>query len=257
MPESSAPPFSRVARARTPGSSPASRSARALRRMRLLSTSDCSVSSSASQTVSAASRCSRLRTRAARRRGACSPGVEQVVAPRDRRPQRLAGVGSASRPAREQGRAAASAARGSPRGQHLRPAPPPARSRAGRLSSRRQISATYVVAARPSTRRARKRATASASVERRHGVLPLAPRWSRSRLVTRSFSVRAGSEQLAQRSGRLEQMLEVVEQEQQLRLPIVLGESSACAEHLSAAIASTSARRRASGASRTHKTPCG
>ncbi len=73
-----------------------------------MSTSDCSVSRSASQTSSAASSVqppAKTESRANRR---CSSRREQLVAPLDRRPQRPLALGSASRAAREQRRGAAS-----------------------------------------------------------------------------------------------------------------------------------------------------
>ena len=72
--------------------------ARPEKRTRLLSTSDCSVSRSASQTASAASSVQPPRKTARRANSALLVLGQQLVAPVDRRPQRAAGAGS--RPAR-------------------------------------------------------------------------------------------------------------------------------------------------------------
>ena len=78
----------RAARPRTRGSSPASRSLSSRTRTRLLSTSDWSVSRSASQTSSADSRVQPPGRPRGGRTALLLLG-EQVVAPLDRRPQRL------------------------------------------------------------------------------------------------------------------------------------------------------------------------
>ena len=75
------------ARRRTRGSSRASSSARPSCRIRLLSTSDCSVSRSASATFSAASSVQPPAKTARRANRCCSSCVEELVAPLDRRPQ--------------------------------------------------------------------------------------------------------------------------------------------------------------------------
>ena len=109
----------RAARARTRGSSRASRSARPTRRSRLLSTSDSSASRSAAQTASAASSVHRPRRPRAGEEPLLLLG-EKLVAPVDRRPQRL------WRPARRAARRSAGRAAAEPlqdrcRGEHAHP----------------------------------------------------------------------------------------------------------------------------------------
>ena len=95
----------------------------------------------------------------------------------------------------------------------------------GRLSSRRQSSATVSLA--PTRARAQKSSTASSSVKRRHRVGDLAVDAQELAARHEHPQLRTGAEQRREVRRRLDDLLEVVEQEQHLPLADVLGERHA------------------------------
>ena len=156
---------------RTPGSSPASSSARLVKRSRLFSTSDCRVSRSASADLLGSFEGAAAGEDGERAKSRCSSVGEEVVAPLDRRPQRLlARIGVAAaleqvEPLREPLEDLRSAR--APSCGRRRARPRAAGSRDERRARRSRRSAR----AGSARRRAQ---TASATGERRHLVLDLA-----------------------------------------------------------------------------------
>ena len=173
-------------------------------------------SRSASHTASAASSVQPPAKTASRAKSCCSFGVEQLVAPLDRRAQRAAGA-RARRARRRSGAASrrSSRARSCVRREHLRPAPPRARSRAaGRRGGGRSRRAAVVGSkpARAPRARARRARPPSSSASGGTGYSRSPARRSGSRLVTSSARLGQPASSSASSRRGLDHLLEVVEQ---------------------------------------------
>ena len=186
-------------------------------RTRLLSTSDCE-----RVEICVADRLRRLERAAAREDGEPREEpllvlVEQLVAPLDRRAQRLlARVDAAA--GLEQVEPSARAARASCSGERTRTRAAASSSASGRFSSRAQSSGTASLATKlgsAARARATKSSVPSSGSSGGTGYACSPGTRSSSRLVTSRCEVGAGREQLGESGGCVDDVLEVVEQEQQ------------------------------------------
>ena len=230
------------------------------RRTRLLSTSDCSRSRSASRPSSAASSVQPPRKTRERGEQPLLLGVEQVVRPLDRRAQRLLarlGVAAARRRSSRLAEALEQllASRGATCARRR------ARARAaGRRGARR--ARRRARRARSPARAARARATksrrASRPREHRHRVDVLALRPAAARGSSRARRARGHSREQGRdaRGAASIDVLEVVEQEQQPPVADELGQRAAASERARRSRRHDVCGSR-SGASGTHQTPSG
>ena len=200
----------------------------AQRRTRLLSISDCERRRGRRRRPPRAASRSKLPAKtASARKSALLVVVEELVAPLDRRAQRPLPLGRVPRAAGEERRARARGARAAASGrQQRRRARLRARARAagrrGAGRSRRPPRSPRTLGRSPERARA-KSVIASSSGSGATGNSLLAARLSGSRLVASSFTPVGSPKQLGEVWRRLQDLLEVVEQQQRLAAAKELG----------------------------------